>query len=121
MADYTYKTTWTKGMNTRPKPNVNNAPNGSVAFGAEVDGVELWTALSDGVNVKRGDTWMRLDDPVEKWVAVIHNGVVYGEVKVVGEEPEEPTPETPVFPESFVMTDPKTNKSAEYVFVRIVD
>ncbi|HCR72172.1 MAG TPA: hypothetical protein DIW23_12060 [Anaerolineae bacterium] len=95
---YEYKTTWTKGMNTRPNHNVNNAPNGTVAYGETVKGVELWTATADGSNVKKGDQWVRLESNVTKWVAVIHMGTVYGIVKLIGENPEpEPDPEpTPV-------------------------
>lgn len=108
---YKYKTTWAKGMNTRPQPNVNNTPNGSVAFGEEVEGVELWYAPANGVNVKKDDVWLRLKDPVEKWVAVIHNGTIYGEVRVVSEEPEEPAP---TFPDYFDLADPQGNVQRYY-------
>lgn len=112
MTEYEYTTTWKKGMNTRPKPNVNNDPNGAVGYGQLVKGVEVWTSPADGVNVKKGDKWMRLDDPIEKWVAVIHMGVVYG----VLSEGEEPTPPSVTFPEYFDLTDPEGN-TKRYVLV----
>ena len=117
---YRYKTTWTKGMNTRPQPNVNNNPNGTVAYNVTVDGVEVWTAPADGVNVRKNDMWMRLDDPIVKWVAIIHMGVVYGILTETTVDPE-PTPDTvPAFPQSFTLTNPDGSK-AEYVFVRVIE
>lgn len=112
--NYEYTTTWAKGMNTRPQPNVNNSPNGAVGYGQLVNGVEIWTAPADGVNVRKNDTWLRLDDPVTKWVAVVHMGVVYGVVT------EGNNTEPPKFPESFKLVYP-TGESAEYQFVRVIE
>lgn len=103
-----YKTTWAKGMNTRPQPNVSNSPNGAVPYNTEVEGAELWTASADGANVRKGDKWMRLVSSIVQWVAVVHMGTVYG---VVTETTPEPTPEPePVlgqFPDYFDLTDPQ--------------
>ncbi len=73
-----YTTTWLKGMNTRPTPSVSNLPNGTVGFGETVNITEVWTASGDGVNVRNGDVWAKLDSAITKWVAVIHMGVTYG-------------------------------------------
>lgn len=107
---YTYTTTYVKGMNTRPDHNVNNAPNGAVAYGQVVSGIAVWEAPADGVNVRKGDKWMQLESG--SWVAVVHMGVTYG---VVTEKDTDP-----IFPESFTLTDP-SGKKAEYVFVRVVE
>lgn len=77
---YRYRTLWLAGMNTRPSHSVLNSPNGTIRLGDIVPGVEIWEAIEDGQNVKRGDRWMRLDSPIIKWVAIIHMGVVYGEI-----------------------------------------
>lgn len=116
-----YRTTWTKGMNTRPDHNVNNTPNGTAAYGAKYEIAETWKATTDGVNVKANDTWALLAGSVVKWVAVVHLGVTYGviEGEVVPPPPPDPSP-VPMFPESFTLTDPQGNK-AEYVFVRILE
>lgn len=74
----TYTTTWLKGMNTRPTHDVSNSPNGTVGFGETVNIAEVWDAPADGMNVRAGDKWARLDTPLIRWVAVIHLGATYG-------------------------------------------
>lgn len=126
MTEYTYTSTWTKGMNTRPAHNVNNTPNGAVPYNTPVQGVELWIATSLDDEVKSGlanigDKWMRLNSSTVQWVAVVHKGVVYGNVTVVDNTtPPDPTPTEPLFPESFTLVDPSGAK-AEYTFVRIIE
>ena len=117
----TYRTTWSKGMNTRPDHNVNNSPNGVVAYGETVNIAEVWTALADGVNVRKNDKWARLQDSLFiQWVAVIHLGVVYGVLEHTNPTPEPtPTP-APMFPQSFIHIDP-SGKKAEYTFVRVIE
>lgn len=110
-----YKTTYAKGMNLRPTHSVASTPNGTIAFGAEKEALEVWTAPADGVNVKKGDKWARLSD-VPQWVAVVHMGVVYGELKDVAAPPPV---STPIFPNSFVLTAPDGSK-AEYQFVKVL-
>jgi len=75
-----YKTLWLEGMNTRPTHDVFNAPNGAIRLGDIVEGLEVWTAPADGNLVKAGDKWMRINSPIERWVAIVHLGVVYGEL-----------------------------------------
>ena len=105
--EYTYKTTWLKGMNTRPEHGVNNSPNGSVAYNEIVRGLEVWEAPADGLNVRKGDKWMRLMMTVaDAWVAVVHMGTVYGIVEEVGTPPPPPVSQ---FPEYFILTDPEGN------------
>lgn len=120
----TYKTTYAKGMNTRPTPSVNNAPNGTVAYGQEVVILETFSFVSDGLNFKKNDLWARLEGTPEKWVAVVHLGKVYGELFNEEAPPPDPQP-VASFPQSFIQTnnDPKHpdyGKQAEYVFVRVL-
>lgn len=114
----TYKTTYAKGMNTRPDHNVNNAPNGTVSFGASVDVLETWKATADGVNVRAGDEWAKVGPT--QWVAVKHMGVIYGVLEGIVVTPP-PVPSEPILPLSFILTDPATGKRAEYTFVRLVE
>ena len=104
--EYLYETTWLKGMNTRPEHSVNNPPNGTIAYRETVRGVELWEAPADGLNVRKGDLWMRLDTVIVRWVAVVHMGIVYGVVEEVGTPPPPPVSQ---FPEYFMLTDPEGN------------
>lgn len=111
----TYKTTYAKGMNTRPAPNVNNSPNGTVAFGSVVEVLETYKATADGVNVRAGDEWVKISPT--QWVAVKHMGVIYGVVEGNYTPPSEPVQN---FPESFILTAPNGEK-AEYIFVRVIE
>lgn len=115
----TYRTTWSKGMNTRPSHSVGNLPNGTATFGVKYEIAEVWKAPADGLNVKAGDVWVRLVGSVAKWVAVVHLGVTYGVIEDVPVDVPDPTP-APVFMESFVLTDPLGRK-AEYKFVRVIE
>lgn len=117
---YIYKTINTAGMNTRPDHNVLNAANGSVAYNVPTECTEIWTAPADGSYVKAGDKWAKLNSGIIKWVAIIHLGKVYGNVTEVTPPPVDPPAPAPVFPDSFVMTEPKSGAKAEYVFVRIL-
>lgn len=110
-----YKTTNPNGMKLRPEHNVNNTSNGTIAYGTEKEALEIWVASADGLNVKKGDKWARLSD-VPQWVAVIHLGVVYGELKDVSAPPPAPVP---TFPDSFTLTAPDGSK-AEYKFVKVL-
>jgi hypothetical protein len=92
--------------------------------GQLIVGDELWTAPADGNEVKKGDKWLKVSsvDGVivaeRGWMALIHKGVpVCNNFKEI-EDPD-PTP-TPVFPDSFTLTDPSGAK-AEYKFVRIIE
>jgi hypothetical protein len=92
--------------------------------GQLIVGDELWEAPADGTEVRRGDKWLRVKsvDGVNLtdrgWMAYIHKGVA---VCNNFEEIPDPDPDpTPVFPESFVLTDPSGAK-AEYVFVRVIE
>lgn len=89
-------------------------------------GNERWEAPADGAEVKKGDVWIKVVSVDGKnvaeagWVAYIHKGVpVCNNFKEVA-DPVTPDPTTPVFPESFVLTDPSGAK-AEYVFVRVIE
>ncbi len=95
----------------------------SFARGQVVVGDEVWTAPADGSEVKKGDKWLHVTsvdgvNVTERgWMAYIHKGVPICDnfTEVV-----EPPPPTPVFPESFTLTDPSGAK-AEYKFVRIIE
>lgn len=89
-----------------------------------VVGDEIWEAPADGSEVKKGDKWLHVTsvDGVNVtdrgWMAYIHKGVPVCNNFTEIETP--PPPPTPVFPESFVLTDPSGAK-AEYVFVRVIE
>lgn len=89
-----------------------------------VVGDEIWEAPADGSEVKKGDKWLRVTsvdgvNVTERgWMAYIHKGVQV--CNNFTEIAAPPPPPTPVFPESFVLTDPSGAK-AEYVFVRVIE
>lgn len=120
----TYRTTWTKGMNTRPLPNVNNSPNGTVAYGAPpVKVLEVFNVTVATATAKIGDQWVRISD-APQWVAVKHMGVVYGVLE--NDTPPTDPPPSVGFPQSYILTNddpahPEYGKRAEYQFVRVVD
>jgi hypothetical protein len=95
----------------------------SYGRGQLVVGDELWEAPADGNEVKKGDKWLHVTsvDGVNLtergWMAYIHKGVAICNnfTEIV-----EPPPPTPIFPESFTLTDPSGAK-AEYKFVRIIE
>jgi hypothetical protein len=70
-----------------------------------------------------GDKWLKILEggTTIGWVAVIHLGKAYGKLTEIVVTPPDPNPQ-PVFPESFILTDPKNpQQKAEYKFVRIVE
>jgi hypothetical protein len=95
----------------------------SYGRGQLVVGDQIWEALADGNEVKKGDKWLHVTsvDGVNLteagWMAYIHKGVAICNNFT---EIEEPPPPTPTFPESFILTDPSGAK-AEYVFVRVIE
>lgn len=103
-----------QNMNIRPDHNVNNSPIGSLPANTEAEVLEVWDAISSSTNVMAGDKWARID---RGWLAVVHMGKVYATLTTPPVVVPPPTTE-PQFPQSFTLTDPATNKSAEYVFVK---
>ena len=92
--------------------------------GQLVVGDEIWEAPADGPEVKKGDKWLHVTSvggvivPDRGWMAYIHKGVaVCNNFKEIPDPDPDPTP---VFPESFILTDP-SGAQAEYVFVRIIE
>lgn len=91
-----------------------------------VVGDEIWEAPADGSEVKKGDKWLLVTsvDGIEVtergWMAYIHKGVPVCNNFTEIPDVTPPDPTVPVFPESFVLTDPSGAK-AEYEFVRIVE
>jgi hypothetical protein len=112
------------GTRMRSDHNVLSTVIASYNRGQLVVGDELWTAPADGPDVKKGDKWVKVKsvDGVivaeRGWMALIHKGVAVCNNFQEIEDPDPPP--TPVFPESFVLTDPNGAK-AEYVFVRIIE
>lgn len=112
------------GTRLREDRNVFARVISSYNRGQLVVGDEIWEAPADGNEVKKGDKWLRVTsvDGVNLtergWMAFIHKGVaVCNNFKEI--EPPPPPP-GPVFPESFILTDPSGAK-AEYVFVRVIE
>lgn len=112
------------GTRLRTDHNVFASIITSYNRGQLIVGDELWEAPADGNEVKKGDKWLRVTsvDGVNLtergWMAYIHKGVaVCNNFKEIATPPPPPTP---VFPESFILTDPSGAK-AEYVFVRVIE
>lgn len=62
-------------------------------------GDEVWTATADGIEVKKGDTWLKVLSvngvtvPVRGWTAIVHKGqVICNNFKQIGVTPD-PTPD----------------------------
>ncbi len=114
----------TSGTRMRSDHNTFSSVVASYGRGQLIVGDEIWEALADGSEVKKGDKWLRVTSvdginlTERGWMAYIHKGVPICDNFKVIEEPN-PTP-TPVFPESFTLTDPSGAK-AEYKFVRIIE
>lgn len=112
------------GTRMRSDHNVLSTVIASYNRGQLVVGDELWTAPADGTDVKKGDKWIKVKSVdgvmvLERgWMALIHKGVPVCNNFQELEDPDPPP--APVFPESFVLTDPSGAK-AEYVFVRIIE
>jgi hypothetical protein len=112
------------GTRMRTDHNVFASVITSYNRGQLIVGDELWTAPADGNEVKKGDKWLKVSsvDGVmvaeRGWMALIHKGVPVCNNFTEIEDPDPPP--TPVFPESFTLTDPSGAK-AEYVFVRIIE
>lgn len=92
-------------------------------------GNELWIAPADGSYVKKGDTWLKVTHrngvalAKPGWTAYLYLGkFVCNNFKEIADVPPpvDPPLET-IFPESFILTDPKTGNKAEYHFVRFVE
>ena len=97
----------------------------SYSPGQIVIGDEKWEATADGNEVKKGDIWIHVISVDGKsvspqgWMAYIHKGTQICQDFETIETPE-PPPNTPIFPDSFTLTDPSGAK-AEYKFVRIIE
>lgn len=97
----------------------------SYGRGQLIVGNEIWEAPANGSEVKKGDQWLyvtsvdgvNLSEP--GWMAYIHKGYpICDNFKKITDPT--PPPTTPVFPESFTLTDPSGAK-AEYKFVKIIE
>ncbi len=114
----------TSGTRIRGDHNTFSSVIASYTRGQLVVGDEIWEAPADGSEVKKGDKWLKVTsvdgvNVAERgWMAYIHKGVPICDNFKIIENPD-PNP-TPVFPDSFTLTDPSGAK-AEYKFVRIIE
>lgn len=96
----------------------------SYAADSYVVGDDVWTAPADGTEVRKGDIWLHVTHvnniPVANgWMAYIHKATaICDNFEQLPDTP--PVDPAPVFPDSFILTDPSGAK-AEYKFVRIVE
>ncbi len=117
-------TPFNSGTRMRTDHNVFASVIASYTRGQLVVGDEIWEAPADGSEVKKGDKWLKVTsvDGVNVdergWMAYIHKGVPICDNFKIIENPD-PNP-TPIFPDSFTLTDPNGAK-AEYKFVRIIE
>lgn len=112
------------GTRMRTDHNVFASVITSYNRGQVIVGDEIWEAPADGNEVKKGDMWLKAKSVdginlIDKgWVAYIHKGFpICNNFEEIVEPPPNPTP---IFPESFILTDPSGAK-AEYVFVRVIE
>lgn len=117
MTTYSMATIYS-GTKIREDHNTSANVLTSVNAKVTVTGSEKWVATTGGAEVFIGDTWIKVTyNGVTGWMAYIHKGVaICNNFKVVETTP----PPAPMFPESFVLTDPSGEK-AEYVFVRVIE
>ena len=126
----TYKMT-PIGNGTRLRVDHNTYAEVLTSFniGDQLQGDEIWIAQADGSEVRKGDTWVHVThkNGVELedagWVAYVHKAqFICKNFEVVGDTPPtDPAPvPSPVFPESFTLTDPSGRK-AHYEFVREIE
>lgn len=112
------------GTRMRTDHNVFAVVIKSYNRGQLVVGDEVWEAPADGNEVKRGDKWLHVVsvdgvNVIDRgWMAYIHKGVAV--CNNFAEIPDPDPDPTPIFPESFILTDP-SGARAEYVFVRIIE
>ena len=106
--------------------DVDPSISGTQSFNANdvLEGTELWTAPANGSEVVAGDKWLLVNkrNGVQlhraAWTAYIHKGSFICDNFQEVTDPD-PNP-TPVFPESFVLTDP-SGKQALYEFARVIE
>ncbi len=117
-------TPFNSGTRMRTDHNVFASVVASYGRGQLIVGDELWEAPADGNEVKKGDKWIRVTsvdgvNVAERgWMAYIHKGTpICDNFKIITDPDPNPTP---VFPDSFTLTDPSGAK-AEYKFVRIIE
>lgn len=114
----------TGGTRMRSDHNTSASVIASYTRGQLIVGDEIWEAPADGSEVKKGDKWLKVTsvdgvNVAERgWMAYIHKGVPICDNFTIITDPD-PNP-TPIFPDSFTLTDPSGAK-AEYKFVRIIE
>ena len=126
----TYKmTTISNGTRIRTEPNTAGSILASVNANVTVQGDELFTATvplsnSAGTYQYVGDKWLKVSyNGVTGWMAYIHKAyAICNNFEVVSTTPptDPPPVPSPVFPESFTLTDPSGRK-AHYEFVREIE
>lgn len=80
----------TKDTGTRIREWHNTFSNIVTSVNADVtvQGDEVWTAGSDGIEVKNGDQWLHVTSPAVGWMAYIHKGVpICRDLHEVGADP----------------------------------
>jgi hypothetical protein len=110
------------GTRLRSEPNTLSTTLGAYNKTSNVVGTEIWTAPADGAEVRKGDRWLKVskvdDVEVSGWMAIVHKGTaVCTNLKEIEDEVDPPVSQ---FPDSFVLTDPKTGSKAEYVLVKVL-
>ena len=123
MAQYSM-TPISNGTRLRTDHNTFASTITSYNRGQLIVGDEVWEALADGPEVRRGDKWLHVTSVdgvniVDRgWMAYIHKGVpICNNFQQLPDPDPDPTP---IFPESFILTDP-SGARAEYVFVRVIE
>jgi hypothetical protein len=109
---FKYRSTQYK-MSIRSEPTTAANKIGQLNINVEGFGDEV-------KNLPNGDSWIKIlsGGNAVGWVAVIHNGTIYGTIETIGVVTPPPVV-TPTFPESFTLTDPQGNR-AEYIFVKVL-
>jgi hypothetical protein len=122
MTQYSMKTK-TSGTRVRSNHDVYSGVISSHNAGLVVIGDDVWTALADGAEVRKGDKWLLVSSvdgvplQVRGWMAIIHKGV---EICSNFQEVLNVPPPAPagIFPASYTMINNETGERALYLFVR---
>lgn len=115
------------GTRLRKDHNTYSGVISSYNAGQLIEGDEIWEAPADGLEVKKGDKWLRVISvdgiAVSEigWMAYIHkSSPICNNFKSISDNDNGGSISNPVFPDSFTLIE-SNGKKAEYFFVRIIE
>lgn len=123
-ATHNCKVLVSEGVKVRPQPNTSNATNDKMSKDTlfQISAIVPDSLDPNNPNKKWGKIFGGVYDGKYTALEYPNNSIPISSYTPI-ENPTDPDPNpepTPIFPESFVLTDPSGAK-AEYVFVRIIE